>query len=143
MSHTNAHAQFPASSPYVLSVGGTMLTLQRPDNPFSVEEVVCNVPPGRRTDQGGGSTGGGVSGLFPRPPGRPSTLLPSTRHQRTIVQGTNRSRRGRAGGPAVVFAGVRRTAQLNGGTSASTPVWASLLARINAALPAAKRRRRT
>jgi kumamolisin len=29
----------------------------------------------------------------------------------------------------------------NGGTSAATPLWASLIARINAALPAAKRQR--
>ncbi|HME74732.1 MAG TPA: S53 family peptidase [Mycobacterium sp.] len=142
MSDTNAHVEFPASSPYVLSVGGTMLTLQRPDNPFSVEEVVWNQPPGRRTDQGGGSTGGGVSGLFPRPPWQTvdiASLNPPS---------ADKSFKGRivpdvaalAGPPlySLVFGGLPK---LNGGTSASTPVWASLLARINAALPAAKRRR--
>jgi kumamolisin len=57
-----AHVNFPASSPFVLSVGGTMLTGTPP------AEVVWSAAPGDQSQSGdGGSTGGGVSTVFPRP----------------------------------------------------------------------------
>jgi kumamolisin len=55
----HAHVDFPASSPYVLAVGGTMIERAR--------EVVWWESPGQRTQTGGGSTGGGVSVEFARP----------------------------------------------------------------------------
>ena len=60
---SRAHVDFPSSSPFVLGVGGTMIegTL----NPQS--ERVWWEAPGRRTRNGGGATGGGVSALNPRP----------------------------------------------------------------------------
>ena len=54
-----AHVDFPASSPYLLAVGGTMFE--------GANEVVWWEAPGQRTPNGGGSTGGGVSVEFPRP----------------------------------------------------------------------------
>ena len=61
-----AHVNFPATSPFVLSVGGTKLTGTPP------AEVVWWDAPGDRSVQGGGSSGGGVSTYFPARPGRPS-----------------------------------------------------------------------
>ena len=59
-----AHCDFPASSPYVLAVGGT--TLHRNAQGAIASEVAWHDGDGLRAD-GGGSTGGGVSGTFARP----------------------------------------------------------------------------
>ena len=59
----HAHVDFPSSSPFSLGVGGTMLK----QSGANVSEVTWWEAPGRRTNDGGGATGGGVSTLFPRP----------------------------------------------------------------------------
>ena len=62
-----AHVDFPASSPYVLAVGGTMIK----NSGGTLKEVTWNDPPGQRyignQPTNGGSTGGGVSTVFARP----------------------------------------------------------------------------
>ena len=65
-----AHVNFPATSPFVLSVGGTMLT------GTPAKEVTWWNAPGDRSVPGGGSTGGGVSAVFPARPGRPLPCPP-------------------------------------------------------------------
>jgi len=126
-----AHVDFPGCSPFVLSVGGTMLT-----DPST--EVVWWEAPGRRTRKGGGSGGGGVSVFYERPT-----------WQNVQIQSLNAgSIDGRvipdiaalAGDPLydLIFMGAD---QPNGGTSASAPLWAALIARMNANLPAAKQQR--
>jgi len=52
------NVDFPGSSPYVISCGGTKLTLNKDESIHS--EVVWN-------DSDGGATGGGISKVFPRP----------------------------------------------------------------------------
>lgn len=129
-----AHIDFPSTSPHALGVGGTMLK----KNGASVQEVTWWEPPGRRTNNGGGATGGGVSTVFQRPP-----------WQNVDVKSLNAgSIDGRvapdvsalAGAPFydLIFAGKP---QPNGGTSASAPLWAALIARMNSRLPAAKQQR--
>ena len=57
-----AHVNFPASSPFVLRVGGTMLSGTPP------AEVVWRAAPGDQSQGGGGgSTGGGVANRSARP----------------------------------------------------------------------------
>ncbi|HEX3609904.1 MAG TPA: S53 family peptidase [Solirubrobacterales bacterium] len=117
-----SHVNFPSSSANVLSVGGTMLDGE--------DEVVWWQSPGRRTGQGGGSTGGGVSTVFKRPSWQDvnvSSLNPGSIDGRVLPDIT-----ALAGPPYydLVFEG--RVAP-NGGTSASAPLWAALLARIAAA----------
>jgi len=129
------HVEFPASSPFTVGVGGTMLT-SREDG--QVDEVVWWEAPGRRTGNGGGSTGGGVSALNRRPPwqtARVASLNPRA-HRGCVVPDVAAL----AGAPFfdIVLDGKPDT---GAGTSASTPVWASLIARINARMPARKRRR--
>ena len=129
------HVEFPASSPFTLGVGGTMLTR---NGDSQADEVVWWEAPGHRTDNGGGATGGGVSALNPRPPWqrvRVSSLNPRARKGCVVPDVA-----ALAGPPFfdVILAGKPDT---GGGTSASTPVWAALIARITARLPAAKRRR--
>ena len=130
-----AHVDFPSSSPFVLGVGGTMLK----KSGESVNEVTWWEAPGRRTqNDGGGATGGGVSMKFSRPA-----------WQKVQIKSLNKgSIDGRvvpdisalAGQPLydLIFAGQPHP---NGGTSASAPMWAALVARINAGLSPAKRQR--
>jgi len=56
------HVDFPASSPFVLSIGGTTIPKKGGKGP----DIVWKEGKGTRA-QGGGSTGGGVSAVFPRP----------------------------------------------------------------------------
>lgn len=116
-----AHVNFPASSPFVLSVGGTMLEDGR--------EVVWWQAPGQRQG-GGGATGGGVSAIFDRPPWQ--TVTVASLNEGSIDGRVVPDIAALAGPPYydLVMLGER---QPSGGTSAATPVWASLLARIRAA----------
>jgi len=75
----HAHVDFPAVSPFVLAVGGTMLD--------GTDEVVWWEAPGRRTNSGGGATGGGVSVDFDRPPWqevRVASINPHSKDGRVI-----------------------------------------------------------
>ncbi len=116
-----AHVNFPASSPFVLSVGGTMLQ--------HGTEVVWWQDPGYRTPNGGGATGGGVSTFFPAPAWQDGIQVTDTQ--------------GRAANPGRILPDVSALSvsplydliflgkdSPNGGTSASAPLLASLLARI-------------
>jgi kumamolisin len=129
------HVLFPASSPFTLGVGGTMLT-QNKDG--QVDEVVWWEAPGRRTRSGGGATGGGVSALNPRPHWqnvRITSLNPAARNGCVVPDVAALA------GPPMFDLVLAGKSDSGGGTSASTPVWAALIARITARLPAAKRRR--
>ena len=122
MDDQRAHVHFPASSPFVLAVGGTMLDGE--------DEVVWWNAPGDRSQPRGGSTGGGVSVKFPRPEWqnvRIASLNPGAIDGRVVPDVA-----ALAGPPgySLVFDGQPT---LNGGTSAAAPLWAALIARIAAA----------
>ena len=127
------HVDFPSSSPHVLSVGGSMLV----KSGGNVDEVTWFEEPGQRAG-GGGASGGGVSTVNPRPS-----------YQNVKIKSINSgSIDGRvipdvaalAGAPFYDLIFVGKDAP-NGGTSASAPLWAALIARINVKLPAAKQQR--
>jgi kumamolisin len=115
-----AHVDFPASSPYVLAVGGTMIEDEA--------DVVWFQPPGVRRD-GGGSTGGGVSVRFDRPAWQVVDVEPVTVNEPSIEGRVVPDIAALAGPPyyQLVFQGESAP---NGGTSASAPLWASLIARV-------------
>jgi kumamolisin len=126
------HVNFPASSPFVLAVGGTMLTTDTPP-----QEVTWWESPGTRSG-GGGATGGGVSVLFDRPSWQTvsiASINPSARDGRVMPDVA-----ALAGAPTFDLLMAGQSAP-DGGTSAATPLWAALLARVNTSLPAAKRQR--
>src|SRR5579875_3928863 len=118
-SGSGKHVDFPASSPHVLSCGGTTLhasggTVQ--------SETVWN-------DGGsGGATGGGVSDVFPLPSWQSSAGVPQS--------GAGGSGRGvpDVAADADPVTGyqvyVDGSAEVIGGTSAVAPLWAGLVARI-------------
>ena len=132
-----AHCAFPASSPFVLAVGGTQMEHME----GQLIERVWHKKPGRRTPnrkRRSGATGGGVSTRFPRPEWQGvevKSLNKGSIDGRVVPDVTALS------GPpwyAMVLNGKWTT---GGGTSASAPLWAALLARINALLPKKKRQR--
>jgi kumamolisin len=112
-----AHVDFPASSPHVLAVGGTMFQ--------AAEDVVWWEKPGERTNSGGGATGGGVSVEFPRPSWQDVTI---TSLNAGSIDGRVVPDVAALAGPPfydLVFMGKDSP---NGGTSAATPTWAALIA---------------
>ena len=119
------HVDFPASSPFVLACGGTKL--QAAGNTIGGETVW-------NEGANGGATGGGVSTFFARP-------LWQEGLQVTKAKGvaSNLAMRGvpDVSGDADPYSGydVRVDGQntVIGGTSAVAPLWAGLIARINAA----------
>jgi len=132
LSDGRAHVDFPSCSPFVLSVGGTMLVHQ---GNATVEETWHQ---GTGVRPQGGATGGGVSVFFARPS-----------WQNVHIQSLNAgSIDGRVIPDVAALAGppfyqliLPDGEKSNGGTSASAPLWAALIARINAKLPANKQQR--
>jgi len=126
------HVDFPSSSPHVLGVGGTMLKRSG----TSVKEVTWEDP--GTPDVPGGATGGGVSRIFTRPSWQDVKVQPllfKEKKKHRVVPDVSAL----AGEPYyyLVFRGIEWP---DGKTSASAPVWAALIARINAKLPRNKRR---
>jgi kumamolisin len=119
------HVDLPGSSPYVQSVGGTMMK----GAVAPASEQVWWKSPGRRTRNGECATGGEVSVVFARPT-----------WQQVHVASINRgSIDGRVVPDVAALAGAPYYDLImlgkdnpNAGTSASAPVWAALIARLNA-----------
>ena len=119
-----AHVSFPASSPYVLAVGGTALDRSTGD------EITWFEGDGVRRDQGG-STGGGVSESNPKPSWQTvdiPSVQPSVTSGRIIPDVA-----ADAAGSTGYFMVAQGTPAVVGGTSAATPLWAGLLTRITQA----------
>jgi len=118
------HVDFPASSPYALGCGGTRISAT---NGQIVRETVWGGGPDD------GATGGGVSATF---------ALPAWQKGLAVVRGNNGSGAlVRRGVPDVAANADPATGYLVhvggddtvvGGTSAVAPLWAALIARINA-----------
>jgi kumamolisin len=124
-----AQLDFPASSPWVLAVGGTAL------HKDTGQEVAWRDGDGLRAD-GGGSTGGGVSGFNPRPSWQKgldiNTVNPGALNGR-IVPDVAANAAGSTGYFIVApdaNSGDQAAGLISGGTSAATPLFASLLVRI-------------
>jgi kumamolisin len=126
MQDGRAHVNYPATSPYVLAVGGTTLHVRKnASGAKQITETVWN-------DRGGG-TGGGVSDITP---------LPAWQNGKVVKSINPGHFAGRAipdvaadADPATGYL-TKSNGKLTvvGGTSASAPLWASLIARINATM---------
>ncbi|SAK97145.1 peptidase S53 propeptide [Caballeronia fortuita] len=117
------HVDFPASSPYVLGCGGTSLAASAAG---ISKEVVWN------DGEQGGSGGGGVSGVFARP---------VWQNGLSVTRNGQRAALAKRGVPDVAGDASPQTGYdvlidgedtVVGGTSAVAPLWAALIARINA-----------
>jgi len=125
-----AHVQFPGSSPWVLGVGGTTIGNV---NGSTFDEYVWNDPFPAGSSQFF-ATGGGVSDFF---------RLPSYQKYAGVPVSINDGHIGRGvpdvaanASPNSGYKGLIASGKpfVGGGTSASSPLWAGLIAVINAAL---------
>jgi len=112
------HVDFPASSPFVLGCGGT--TLQS-SNGQIVDESVWNEQPG------GGATGGGISGFFPRPSWQDTVKAGEKVVKMRGVPDVSGDADPNTGYNVLVDS----QSMVIGGTSAVAPRWAGLIARLN------------
>jgi kumamolisin len=143
----DAHAGYPASSPYATAVGGTLLYAA---NGQISQEVVWNelgqVQTGPYLDELGqpqngnyylgGATGGGVSDRYPVPSYQSSAGINPTSANSPSVTGRGvpdvSGNSGETTGYLItVSAGLIRPV---GGTSAAAPMWAALMACVRSAL---------
>jgi kumamolisin len=134
-----AHVDFPASSPYVLSIGGTAIPTKEGNQP----DIAWKEGDGLRPPTGtGGSTGGGVSSNWLK-----EDLVPWQKNIqiRSINPGNFNGRvipdLAANADPNVspYLVVVDGQVQASGRTSASSPLVAGLLTLINAKRPAGKR----
>jgi kumamolisin len=124
----HAHVDFPSSSPFVLSVGGTTL---RKNTNGSVTETAWKDGDGLRRDNGG-STGGGISVHFARPDWQTvkiTSVNPGSIDGRVVPDVA-----ADASANTGYWTVVDGEGGASGGTSASAPLWAALIARINGGL---------
>jgi kumamolisin len=114
------HADFPASSPHALACGGT--TLEAADGTVRSETVWNN-------GDGQGATGGGVSAVFGLPDWQKKAGVPTSAGQKKAGRGV----------PDVAAVADPSTgyrvlvdgkSMVIGGTSAVSPLWAALIARL-------------
>lgn len=110
------HVDFPASSPHVLSCGGTSLTADGSTGAIS-SEVVWNNGVGKN------ATGGGVSVFFPRPDYQSACGAPDSGRGVPDVAGVADPKTGYS----ILVHGKTSPA---GGTSAVAPLWSALVARL-------------
>jgi len=128
-----AHVDFPSSSPFALSCGGTRLVIA--NDAISSESVwnqnQADVSPDAGPDGSFGAGGGGVSGAF---------SIPDYQRQASVPPAPNPAGFKGRGVPDVTGDGDPDTGynilvdgqnEQVGGTSAVAPLWAALVARIN------------
>ena len=130
---SGAHVDFPASSPNVLGVGGTKLVATAGTHPSIAQETVWN-----ETHLGDGSTGGGISAIFSKPDYQSAANVPPSANPGHAV-GRGVPDVAAVADPitGVVIMHVSGTKlEPIGGTSASAPLWASLIATLNQAIKA-------
>lgn len=111
-----AHADFPASSPYATSCGGTKLD--------SAGEVVWNNGPNS-------ATGGGISDFFPLPAWQSNANIPSSSNSGGKVGRGVPDIAGDADPNTGYIILLNGHKYVFGGTSAVAPLWAGLVALIN------------
>ena len=130
---SGAHVDFPASSPNVLGVGGTKLVTTKGSTPVIAHEAVWN-----EIKLQDGATGGGVSAIFSKPAYQDNVPVPvSVNPGHKIGRGVPDV--AAVGDPVtgvVVMHVDGKSLEPIGGTSASTPLWAALIARLNQGLKA-------
>jgi kumamolisin len=118
------HVDFPASSPHVLACGGTSL---QADNETITSEAGWN------DGAAGGAGGGGVSSFFALPAWQAGLTVVKAGQTGPLTMRGVPDVSGNADPDTGYNVRVDATETVVGGTSAVAPLWAGLIARINAA----------
>jgi kumamolisin len=121
-----AHVDFPSSSPFALAVGGTTIPAKGSPPP----DIVWFEGDGLRADNGG-STGGGVSAVFPLPTWQSAINIPSVNSGAIVGRCVPDVAANADWNASPYLLVVDGQSQPNGGTSAASPLVASLLTLIN------------
>ncbi len=129
----HAHVDFPSASPFVLAVGGTLLRTGAKRS-----ERAWKDGDGLRAN-GGGATGGGVSARIARPAWQAGIdVVPVNPGQ--LAGRITPDVAANASANTGYFVVADGQTEISGGTSASAPLWASLVARMNQQLAASGKR---
>jgi kumamolisin len=130
-----AHVDFPASSPYVIGVGGTSLVASSGARPAISKETVWNDLLLAHPE---GAGGGGISSVFSKPSYQDKVNVPvSANPPHTIGRGVPDVAAVADPETGVVIMHIDgKHLEPIGGTSAAAPMWASLIARLNQGLKA-------
>jgi kumamolisin len=131
-----AHVDFPSSSPYALAVGGTTIPKKGAQQP----DIVWFEGTGMRNEKDpSGSTGGGVSAIFPKPTWQSAITIKSVNPGAITgrVIPDIAANADWVASPYLLV--VDGGAQANGGTSAATPLVGALITLINGSLKAPNR----
>jgi kumamolisin len=126
---SKAHVQYPASDPWVLSVGGTTIgNVNVTTN--SCDEYVWN---DTFFGSARGATGGGISDYFTLPDYQKSAGVPASLNDGHVGRGVPdvAANASPNSGYPIVVGGQQNVGD---GTSASAPLWAGYIAVLNAAL---------
>ncbi len=129
----HAHVDFPAASPFVLAVGGTLLRTGTHRS-----ERAWKDGDGLRSD-GGGATGGGISTRIARPAWQ-SGLDIAAVNPGQLAGRITPDVAANASANTGYFVVADGQTEISGGTSASAPLWACLVARMNQQLAASGKR---
>jgi len=133
-SKTKAEASYPASDPWVTACGGTTIGDANGDL-TKFTEYVWNDTWGQGQDKQSGATGGGISERFPLPSYQNGFPIPKSLDQKVSGRGLPD-----LAGPASPLCGYPQVQGgqegSGGGTSAVAPLYAGLVAVINANLGA-------
>jgi kumamolisin len=123
-----AHVDFPASSPYVLACGGTTLQLS---STGLTSETVWNNGALAAAIGGGGASGGGISERNSLPSWQQGIVPASVNSGHPVGRGVP-DVAGNADGSTgyAIYVGGQSMSGV-GGTSAVSPLWSALIARIN------------
>ncbi len=115
------HVDYPASSPYVLSCGGTEIALDAAGDAIT-SEVVWNA--------GARGTGGGISDVYQVPAYQKGLALPTSLNDGAVRRGVPdiAAAASETNGYRIVFNGGEI---VTGGTSAAAPLWAAFIAALN------------
>ncbi len=117
----------PASQPYVVSVGGTRLTVNSQTGAYQAESVWNN-------GLGNGAGGGGVSTVWPIPSWQTSVSTVSSKSHRNVPDVALDADPDT--GYAIYYNG---SWQIFGGTSCAAPLWAAFTACVNQELATAQK----
>ena len=140
-----AHVQYPASDPGVLSVGGTSIGSNSPTGLAGISVAQYSDIVEYAWNDSSGATGGGVSDYFPLPAWQNhngDNVVPKSVNDGQVRRGVpDVAALGTAKGGYLTTAGAGYFSLAEGkldfianGTSGAAPLWAGLIAVINAAL---------
>lgn len=125
--------QYPATDPWITSVGGTKLTVDS-EGIYDTETTWNTFAIDKNNNITGGASGGGISTLFPTPVWQLPFIVNNKRNRELSTQGRNYpdvSANAADNSAYDIYLGDYGGWNLVAGTSAAAPLWAGYIAQAN------------